>query len=105
MASSTTFSSSNCNVQRAQPAGGELQARVINRASFSPSNILFLAELGLCLRVKIDSKPSSTSCWPACRLGQGGAAPSRPAATRVAGGEFGGCGGRGKFSSSQCLEK
>jgi len=42
---------------------------------------------------------------PACRRGRGGAAPPRPAAARVAGGEFGVRRRGGKFSSPQSLEK
>jgi hypothetical protein len=59
--SSTTFSSSICNVHRARPAGALEQASAINLASAAPSKMRFLAELGECLRVRAASTPSSTS--------------------------------------------
>jgi hypothetical protein len=61
MFSSTTFSSSNCNVHRARRFGGFEQARAISLASAAPSKIRGLAEAGECLRVRAASNPSSTS--------------------------------------------
>src|SRR5882757_7523325 len=49
--SSTTASSSSCNVQRARPAGGLEQANAINLASAAPSKMRRLAEFGECLRI------------------------------------------------------
>src|ERR1700680_4552475 len=61
--SSTTASSSSCNVQRARPAGGVEQANAINLASAAPSKMRRLAEFGECLRIRAASNPSSTSRW------------------------------------------
>src|SRR5438105_15773548 len=61
--SSTTASSSSCNVQRARPAGGLEQANAINLASAAPSKMRRLAEFGECLRIRAASNPSSTSRW------------------------------------------
>src|SRR5438105_3122530 len=61
--SSTTASSSSCNVQRARPAGGLEQANAINLASAAPSKMRCLAEFGECLRIRAASIPSSTSRW------------------------------------------
>src|SRR5882757_6574624 len=61
--SSTTASSSSCNVQRARPIGGLEQANAINLASAAPSKIRRLAEFGECLRIRAASNPSSTSRW------------------------------------------
>src|SRR5271166_4103039 len=61
--SSTTASSSNCNVHRLRPVGGREQANAINFASAAPSNMRGLAEAGECLRTRTASNPSSTSCW------------------------------------------
>src|ERR1700732_3774606 len=63
MFSSTTASSSNCNVHRLRPLGGGEQARAISFASEAPSKMRGLAEAGECLRTRTASKPSSTSCW------------------------------------------
>src|ERR1700729_1605435 len=71
MFSSTTASSTNCNVHRLRPPafawgrllGGGAQARAISFASEAPSNMRGLAEAGECLRTRTASKPSSTSCW------------------------------------------
>src|ERR1700674_5208917 len=60
--SSTTASSSSCNVQRARPAGG-LEQNAINLASAAPSKMRRLAEFGECLRIRAASNPSSTSRW------------------------------------------
>ena len=59
--SSTTASSSNCNVHRLRPVGGREQANAINFASAAPSNMRGLAEAGECLRVSAASRPSSTN--------------------------------------------
>src|SRR5271154_4697616 len=76
MASSTTFSSSNCNVQRARPAGGELQARVINRASFQG---FARRKIFLCLRQPPNSPQAARGAaardgaappWPRRQAGQ-----------------------------------
>src|SRR3981081_2344010 len=61
--SSTTASSSSCNVQRARPAGGLDQANPIHLASAAPSKMRRLAEFGECLRIRAASIPSSTSRW------------------------------------------
>jgi hypothetical protein len=63
MFSSTTASSSNCNVHRLRPLGGGEQAKAINFASAAPSKMRGLAEAGECLRISTASNPSSTSCW------------------------------------------
>src|SRR6202171_1351293 len=60
--SSTTASSSRCNVQRA-PAAASEQANEITLASAAPSKRRPLAELGECLRIRAASNPSSTSRW------------------------------------------
>src|SRR6516164_8886180 len=62
MPSSTTLFSNSRNVQRPQPFGGLEQAKAINLASFSPSNMRGTAGIARCLRLKTASKPSSTSC-------------------------------------------
>jgi hypothetical protein len=46
----------------ARPAGAGPQARAISLAPAAPSKIRRGADLGLCLRVRTASKPSSTSC-------------------------------------------
>ena len=46
--SSTTASSSNCNVHRLRPLGGREQANAINFASAAPSKMRGLAEAGEC---------------------------------------------------------
>src|ERR1700680_1231632 len=61
--SSTTASSSSCNVQRARPAGGFEHAKALNLASAAPSKMRRLAEFGECLRIRAASNPSSTSRW------------------------------------------
>src|SRR5712672_408656 len=61
--SSTTCSSSSCNVHRLRPFGGLEQAKAISLASAAPSKMRALAEAGECLRTSTASKPSSTSCW------------------------------------------
>ena len=60
--SSTTASSSNCNVHRLRPLGGREQANAINFASAAPSKMRGLAEAGECFRTRTASNPSSTSC-------------------------------------------
>jgi hypothetical protein len=45
---------------------------------------------GSAARAQRRTRPSRLPTRPACRRGQGGAAPPRPAAACVAGGEFGG---------------
>src|SRR6516164_8870154 len=62
MPSSTTLFSNSRNVQRARPFGGLEQAKAINLASFSPSNMRGTAGIARCLRLKTASNPSSTSC-------------------------------------------
>ena len=64
MLSSTTASSSSFSVHRARPVGGLEQATATSLASAAPSKMRFLAEAGECLRVRTESSPSSTSCWP-----------------------------------------
>src|SRR5258708_29772983 len=61
--SSTTASSSSCNVQRARPIGGLEQANAINLASAAPSKIRRLAEFAECLRITTPSTPSSPRPW------------------------------------------
>src|SRR4051812_41108274 len=61
--SSTTCSSSSCNVHRLRPFGGLEQAKAISFASAAPSKMRGRAEAGECLRTSTASKPSSTSCW------------------------------------------
>src|SRR5271166_6538624 len=61
--SSTTCSSSSCNVHRLRPFGGSEQAKAISFASAAPSKMRGLAEAGEYLRTRTASKPSSTSCW------------------------------------------
>jgi hypothetical protein len=41
----------------------------INLASATPSKMRFLTELGECLRVRAASRPPSTNCWRATRIG------------------------------------
>ena len=65
MFSSTTADSSSFSVHRTRPLGGSEQANAISLASLAPSKMGFLAEAGECLRVRTDSRPSSTSC---CRV-------------------------------------
>ena len=65
MFSSTTADSSSFSVHLTRPLGGSEQANAISLASLAPSKMGFLAEAGECLRVRTDSKPSSTSC---CRV-------------------------------------
>ena len=59
---STTFSSKRRSVHLAWPAGADPQARAISLASAAPSKIRRGADLGLSLRVRTASKPSTTSC-------------------------------------------
>jgi hypothetical protein len=59
----TTFSASNSSVQRARPSGLGPQARAINLASFSPSNILSTLGRACFLRSNAASRPCSTSRW------------------------------------------
>src|SRR5580692_7916353 len=61
--SSTTCSSSSCNVHRLRPFGGSEQASAISLASVAPSKMRVLAEAGECLRTRTASRPSSTSFW------------------------------------------
>ena len=61
--SSTTASSSSCNVRRARPAGGLEQANAINPASAALSKMRRRAEFGECFRMRAASNPSSTSRW------------------------------------------
>jgi len=57
---STSFSSRRRRVHLARPAGAGPQARAISLASAAPSKIRRGADLGLDLRVRTASKPSST---------------------------------------------
>src|SRR6185295_17146548 len=72
MPSSTTFSSRRRRDHFACPAGGLEQARVISRASFSPSKIRGTEGRSRCLRWSTASKPSSTNrcrvLWTVVRL-------------------------------------
>jgi hypothetical protein len=61
MLNSTTFSSSRRRLHRAKPSGAGEQARAISFASAAPSKIRGRAELGLYLRFRVASNPSSTS--------------------------------------------
>src|SRR5271156_4895705 len=60
MFNSTTFSSSNRRLQRANPSGAGEQVSAINFASDAPSKVRRRAEFGLCLRFSAPSNPSST---------------------------------------------
>src|SRR5271167_1633568 len=105
MASSTTFSSSNCNVQRARPAGGEPQARVLT-ALLSHRRIFFFWPNWDCACAS-----RSTRNPPRQDAGQlaasAKAAPLRlaPPPRALLEASSAADGGRGKFASSQCLEK
>ena len=84
MSSSTTRSASSCNVQRALPSGGVLQARAMSLASASPSNNRGVAGTERFLRDSAAENPCSTSrllpsytvfsaalqhrCYGGCRL-------------------------------------
>src|SRR5580658_9921480 len=62
MLNSTTFSSSNRKLQRANPSGGSEHASAISLASFSPSKIGATGGAARTLRLNTASNPSSTSC-------------------------------------------
>src|SRR5246127_671644 len=59
---STTLSSSNRSDHPACPGGGGEQAKAINFASFSPSNIGGTGGVARCLRVNTASTPCFTYC-------------------------------------------
>src|SRR5215472_17345306 len=63
MFSSTTAVSSSVSVHRLRPLGGREQASAISFASAAPSKMRLRADLGECLRVNAESRPSSTNSW------------------------------------------